>query len=107
MPHPLEQGPPVIQIDDLRTFGPHRLRACLLSATVERRDQATAGLDRFVDLVNDRSARAMTRGRGAVSVCFWVDADALVATVADRGGGFDRVVSVSPVPEKDPRQPQP
>lgn len=107
VPHPLEQGPPVMQIDDLRTFGPHRLRACLLSATVEQRERATASVDRFVDQVNVVAVRAMTRGRGPVSVRFWVDAHSLVATVADRRDGFDRIVSVSPVLEEAPRQPQP
>lgn len=96
-----------MQIDDLRSFGPHRLKACLLSATVERRERATSSLDQFVDTVNDLSVEAMTRGRGAVTVRFWVDARCLVATVFDRGEGFDRVVSLSPAPGDDLRYPQP
>ncbi len=94
MPHPLEQGPPAMQIDDLRAFGPHRLKACLLSATVERRDRATSSIDRFVDTVNDVSVDAMARGRGAVTVRFWVDTYSLVATVSDRADAFASFVYV-------------
>ncbi|MDN5767383.1 MAG: hypothetical protein L0H96_24745 [Humibacillus sp.] len=95
-PHPLESEQPALQIDDLRAFGPYRLRASLLSATVERRERATSSIDRFVDNVNDVSVDAMNRGRGAVTVRFWVDAHSLVATVSDRADELASVVSVSP-----------
>lgn len=96
-----------MQIDDLRSFGPHRLKACLLSATVERRERATSTFDQFVDRVSDLSGDAMTRGRGAVTVRFWVDARCLVATVSDRADGFERVVCLSPAAGDDLRHQQP
>lgn len=107
MPHPLEQESPAVQIDDLRTFGPHRLKAYLLSAVVEQRERAAPSFDHFVDTVNDVSLEALTRGRGAVRVRFWVDARCLVATVSDEGDGFDRVVSLSSAPGDDLRYQQP
>lgn len=96
-----------MQIDDLRSFGPHRLKACLLSATVERRQRATSTFDQFVETVSDVSLEAMTRWRGPVTVRFWVDARSLVATVSDRGDAFDRVVSLSAAPADDLRHQQP
>ena len=97
-PHPIEGEQPALQIDDLQTFGSYRLKASLLSAAVERRKGATSSIDGFVDTVNDLSVGAMIRGRGMVTVRFWVDAHYLVATVSDRTDGFDRVVSDIPEP---------
>ena len=104
-PHPLENERPALQIDDLQTFGPYRLKASLLTVAVERREGDTSGIDGFVDRVSDVSVDAMIRGRGAVTVRFWVDAHSLVATVSDPGDGFDSVVSVSPAPLPAGRRP--
>ena len=78
---------PGLEIDDLRAFGPHRLRASLLTEPMEARGALDDGDDRFLDAVDELAWAALTRARGVVRVRLWLVHDMLVATVSAAGRG--------------------
>ena len=78
---------PGLEIDDLRAFGPHRLRASLLAAAMEARGVVDDSVDRLLDAVDELAWAALTRARGVVRVQLWLDHGTVVATVSAPGRG--------------------
>jgi hypothetical protein len=72
-----------LTIDDLRAFGPHRLRASLLAAAIEARGVVSPDVDHFLDVVDEFACSELTRAHGAVQVQLWLESEAVVATVTD------------------------
>ncbi|WP_199439912.1 sensor histidine kinase [Umezawaea beigongshangensis] len=86
-PDPIESGPPVLDVADLRDLG--ELRGAVRRAALAGCAMPVHQVQEFVLAINEVATNALLHGRSPVGVRLWAAAGRLVCTVTDRGAGFD------------------
>jgi anti-sigma regulatory factor (Ser/Thr protein kinase) len=86
-PDPIESGPPVLDVADVRDLG--ELRGAVRRAALAGCAMPVHQVQEFVLAVNEVATNALLHGGSPVGVRLWAAAGRLVCTVTDRGAGFD------------------